>query len=77
MPFSIIGFICGGCLFKRFFNMLKTKIQAENTNKKVDFTLNYSTLTQPNLTQANVVLSKINFICVFRLHFRFQHIKNL
>ena len=56
--------------------MLKTKMQAINTSKKVDFILNYSTLTQPNLTQANIVLSKMNFFsCVYRLHFHFQHIK--
>ena len=52
MPFANIGFFFCGRLF---FNMLKTKMQELNTNKKVNITLNYSTLTQPNLTQANVV----------------------
>ena len=47
-----------------------------DTNKKVDFIQNLTTPTQPNLTYANGVLSKINFfVCFFRLYFHFQHIK--
>ena len=52
-------------------------MQGENTNKKKLILLK-TTSTWVRLSWSGLVLSKINFfICVFPLHFHFQHIKKL